>query len=259
MKSRMRIQSPSSILAYKYGHGFKWGCPRKYYLRYIKGLELKPKSSLIVGSIVHKTIQEFTKGYSQEILDWDYGKVRALTLNTLEQKWDPKKHELAAVCRNQFHYAQLSRDSKMMAINWLHQFIRDTLSGKGPPVTETRIVSESYGVQGVLDAVYNGHGQAEILDYKTSSFNDITPDLKLQLAIYSLLYKEEFGRLPDRVGVHFLKFPSTDKNPRRFKPTQKLIDYATREVELSHQLTQSDKESEYPCKCGGRCEEEFQC
>ncbi|NIM97107.1 MAG: CRISPR-associated protein Cas4, partial [candidate division Zixibacteria bacterium] len=182
-----RIQSPSSILAYKHGDGFKWGCPRKYYLRYIKGLEPKAKPSLIVGSIVHRTIQEITKAYREAMLGWDYGKVRALALNTLEQRWDSKKRELAAACRNQFHYAQLSRDSKMMAINWLHQFIRDVLAGKTLPMTETKIVSQNLGVQGVIDAVYNGHGQAEILDYKTSSFNDITPDVKLQLAIYSLL------------------------------------------------------------------------
>jgi len=57
-----RIQSPSSILAYKHGEGFKWGCPRKYYLRYIKGLEPRAKPSLIVGDIVHRTVQELTNG-----------------------------------------------------------------------------------------------------------------------------------------------------------------------------------------------------
>lgn len=253
-----RIQSPSSILAYKHGEGFKWGCPRKYYLRYIKGLEPRAKPSLIVGGIVHRTIEDLAKGYRQDMLDWDYGKVRALALKTLQQKWNPKKRELASACNNQFHYSQLFEDSKVMVINWLHQFIRDVLAGKPPPVTEARIVSQGLGVQGVIDAIYNGQGQMEILDYKTSSFNHITPDVKLQLAIYSLLYKEEFGKLPDRASVHFLKFPHGEKNPRRFKPTQKLIDYAAKEVELIHHLTQSDKESDYPCQCGGRCEEEFQ-
>lgn len=253
-----RTQSPSSILAYKHGEGFKWGCPRKYYLRYIRGLELRAKPSLIVGGIVHKTIEGLTKEYRQEMLDWDYGKVRTLALTTLHQKWNPKRRELAAACKNQFHYSQLFEDSKMMVINWLHQFIRDVLAGKTPPVTETRIVSEGFGVQGVIDAIYKGQGQAEILDYKTSSFNQITPDVKLQLAIYSLLYKEEFGKLPDRASVHFLKFSHGEKNPRRFKATQELINYAAKEVELIHELTQSDKESDYPCKCGSRCEEEFQ-
>jgi CRISPR/Cas system-associated exonuclease Cas4 (RecB family) len=253
-----RIQSLSSILAYKHGEGFNWGCPRKYYLRYIKRLKPKAKPSLIVGGIVHKTIEDLTKGYRQGMLDWDYGKVRTLALTTLQQKWNPKRHKLAAVCNNQFHCSQLFKDSKMMVINWLHQFIRDVLPGKTQPVTETRIVSEGLGVQGVIDAIYNGQGRAEILDYKTSSFNQITPDVKLQLAIYSLLYKEEYGKLPDRTIVHFLKSPHGEKNPRRFKPTQKLINYAARQVELIYQLTQSDKESDYPCQCGGWCEEEFQ-
>jgi CRISPR/Cas system-associated exonuclease Cas4 (RecB family) len=254
-----RIQSPSSILAYKHGDGFKWGCPRKYYLRYIKRLRPKPKPSLMVGGLIHKTIENVTKAYREEMLDWEYGKLRKLALTTLQHEWDRKKEELATVCKNQFHYAQLFKDSKMMVINWVHQFIKDVLSREDPPVTETRIVSERLGMQGVIDAIYNIQGEAEILDYKTSSFDQITPDVRLQLAVYALLYKEECGRLPDRVSVHFLKFPASDKNPRRFKPTEKLIDYAAREVNRIHELTQSDKESDYPCLCGGWCEEEFQC
>ena len=86
-----RIHSPSSILAYKHGDGFKWGCPRKYYLRYIKGMEPKIKPSLIVGNIIHRTIQDLTKGYRKEMLDWSYEKVRMRALSTLQQKWDLKK------------------------------------------------------------------------------------------------------------------------------------------------------------------------
>jgi len=258
-QTRKRIHSPSSILTYKYGNGFKWGCPRKYYLRYIKGVKAKQKSPLITGGIVHKTIEKFTRGYRREMLDWEYNKVRKLALTTLKENWDLKKHELAATCTNQHHYSQLLTNAQMMVINWLHQFIRDVLAGRGPPEPETRIVSERLGVQGVVDALYHHKGCAEIRDYKTSGYDAITPDIKLQLAIYSLLYKERFGTLPDRVSVHFLKFPRTEKNPRRFKATPTLIGYAMKEVQLIHELTQSDRESDYPCRCGGKCEEEFQC
>jgi len=248
-----RIHSPSSILTYKQGEGFKWGCPRKYFLRYIKRLRQKPKPALIIGDIVHKTIEEITRSYHKEMLDWDYQTFRAWVLKTLKKRWDLKKQEIAALSHNQFHYSKLLKDSEMMLINWLHQFIKDIIQAGAPPFAETRIVSKTHGVQGIIDAIYPG----EILDYKTSRSQEITPDIKLQLAIYTLLYHEQFGKLPERVGIHFLKFPSGDKNPRRFKPTQKLINYAIQEIALMHQLTQSDKESDYPCLCGGRCEEEF--
>ena len=86
----------------------------------------------------------------------------------------------------------------------------------------------------------------------------VTPDIKLQLAIYSLLEQEEHGKLPDRVSVHFLKFPSSKDNPRIFKPTQALVDWAAEEIRLMHKIIESEREEDYPCLCGGWCEREFE-
>jgi len=45
-----------------------------------------------------------------------------------------------------------------------------------------------------------------IIDYKTSKKNELNLDCLVQLAIYALLYREYFGRLPDKVGIHFLRY-----------------------------------------------------
>jgi CRISPR/Cas system-associated exonuclease Cas4 (RecB family) len=47
-----KYQSPTSINTYL-------RCPRKYYLRYIKGLKSKPSIHLIRGKAVHETIAQF--------------------------------------------------------------------------------------------------------------------------------------------------------------------------------------------------------
>ena len=49
-----KILSPTSINTYL-------RCPRKYYLKYIKGLKEKPSIYLIRGKAVHDTIVKFHK------------------------------------------------------------------------------------------------------------------------------------------------------------------------------------------------------
>ena len=56
-----------------------------------------------------------------------------------------------------------------MVLHWLHQFTRDVVGGKRPRAVETKIVSHSLGVQGVIDAVYECKGRLEVLDYKTGA------------------------------------------------------------------------------------------
>ena len=49
-----RFHSPTSINTYL-------RCPRKYYLRYIKGLKSKPSIHLVRGKAVHDAIAQFTE------------------------------------------------------------------------------------------------------------------------------------------------------------------------------------------------------
>ena len=252
-----RILSPSAILSYKRDEGFRWGCPRKYYLRYIKKLRPKSKMCFIVGQVVHQTAEAFVRDYSPNVLDLDYGEVRRRVLDRVGFLWNSRILEIQKLCADRGEVESHFEDTQKMAINWLHHFIREMSGGRSPPEPEKRILSQKHGAQGIVDARYSREF-VEIRDYKTSKYNAVTPDIKLQLAIYSLLELEANGKLPDRVSVHFLKFPSSKDNPKVFKPTQALVDWAAEEIRRMHKIIQSDREEDYPCLCGGWCEREFE-
>ena len=106
---------------------------------------------------------------------------------------------------------------------------------------------------GIIDAVFKDNGRILLLDYKTSKKNEITADIKVQLAVYALLYKEKFGRMPDIVAIDFLKH----QEERRFRADHKLLQYAAQICCDIHKKTVSNNETDYPCRCGGWCEKEF--
>ena len=106
---------------------------------------------------------------------------------------------------------------------------------------------------GIIDAVFTENGHILLLDYKTGKKNEITQDIKVQLAIYALLYREKYGSMPDIVAIDFLKH----QEEKRFRADQKLIQYAAQICFDIHQKTNSNNEKDYPCQCGGWCEKEF--
>jgi len=258
MNSRFkRIQSPSSILAYKRGDGFRWGCPRKYFLRYIKKLKTRPSLPLIVGSMVHSTIEDFTKAYLPEMLERETDELKRFALTFLQKHWLERRPELSRLCETNTKYVETYNECRDMVFNWLEVFLKEMRAGRSPPQAETRQVCHTFGVQGIRDARYPDPQNVEVRDYKTGEKTEITKDIKLQLGIYALLEKQCTGKLPDKVSVHFVRHPASKDNPRIFRPTQKLVDWVIHEIEDHHDRTQSDNEEDYPCVCGGWCEKEF--
>ncbi len=252
-----RILSPSAILSYKRDHEFRWGCPRKYYLRYIKKLKPKSKLCFVVGQVVHQVAEDLVREYTADVLEMPYSEFRAVALDRLGFLWNSRILEIQKLCGHRDEVGTQFQEAQKMVLNWLHQFIREMAAGISPPEPEKRLMSAKHGAQGIVDARYSREF-VEIRDYKTSKYADISPDIKLQLAIYSLLEQEAHGKLPDRVSVHFLKFPSSKDNPKIFKPTQALVDYAAEEIRRMHQIIESEREEDYPCLCGGWCAREFQ-
>ena len=106
---------------------------------------------------------------------------------------------------------------------------------------------------GIIDAIFKDNGRILLLYYKTGKKNEITQDIKVQMAIYALLYREKFGRMPDIVAIDFLKH----QEERRFRVSEKLIQYAAQICSDIHKITISNNEIDYPCQCGGWCDKEF--
>jgi CRISPR/Cas system-associated exonuclease Cas4 (RecB family) len=136
-----------------------------------------------------------------------------------------------------------------MLLNWLNHFVRKiyTMVGsfqerflKLTPLREQLMASDSLKAKGIIDAIENYDGQVRIMDYKTSNHSN-EEEYRLQLSIYTLLYYEKHGRLPDKAGIYFLK-----DRPKYIDVDDSLLALARKEIELIHKLTQSSQVKDYP-------------
>lgn len=256
-----RVQSPSSINTYKQ-------CPRKYYHQYIENIATLPNIHLVRGNITHAVLEKFYdidlpnhqqdhqtyfKTAIQKLLLFHWNKAKPL-LDELKLSLDQKK----------FYF----EETMLMLINWLNYFLnsldQELSSGlplpqafqKLTPVREQKYFSETYQVQGFIDAVHHLEDEIHLIDYKTNANMDITEVQTLQLAVYSLLYQEKYGVPPSKAGIFFLRHKL-----KLFKVDQELLDLAKKEIRLIHQNTESENITDYPqkqsslCKwSGGRCD-----
>jgi len=253
--SKERFQSPSSILTYLQ-------CPRKYFYRYVKGLEAKPSIHLVLGRAVHSAISFFHKADS-------YAENPRIFLQTLHdgtaehlnQKWQENRTELEALnltreeeedfygqalamlrnfCRGHGKKVAAFQHSRGLSLREAFERLR--------PKTETDLVSEHYGVRGRIDAVHDIDGETTIIDYKTSNKSRIDTEEVLQLAIYSLLFKETYGRMPNKAGIHFLRH-----GEKTLSTSPELLAFAKRTCQRIRKLTCHDEINKYPRKITGLC------
>jgi CRISPR/Cas system-associated exonuclease Cas4 (RecB family) len=177
-------------------------------------------------------------------------KMRRTLLQLFDRNWHKQKDVIQKLGLDCMTIDEFYAESQQMLLGWLERYLK---SGAGKPKTEIKLFSKTHKVMGIIDAVFIDNGRIVLLDYKTGKKNEITADIKIQLAIYALLYREKYGRMPDIVAIDFLKH----KEQRRFWADQKLIQYAAQICSDIHNKTISTHEKDYPCKCGGWCEKEF--
>jgi len=247
-----RVQSPSSINTYKQ-------CPRKYYYQYIEELTTKPSIHLIRGKIAHSVLEDFFKvnieNISEESYDFEF---KIILHELLSKHWQDSKEALSSLDLRASEVNFYLEETKQMLQYWLIDFIkklselRPELNFKNAfkkltPNTEVYLCSKENGVQGYIDAIYDDD-DVKIIDYKTSKRNHMSPAYKLQLAIYAMLYNEEYSRLPDQVGIHFLKF-----DEKCLDVDQDLVEFAKSECRLIHKNTLSNDIKDYPRQTSPLC------
>ena len=250
-----RLESPSSILAFMQ-------CPRKYYYRYVRGLEPERSIHLFVGSIVHASIQDFHNIKVERIpRQGFYDTLRFGMMQFFERNWDENAHEFEKLGLSSeeiaFHRgeARLMLDNfcqhhtaKMMAEQYRHNISLWEAFTRLRPRSETKIKSDKLGVMGVIDAIHDIDGETLIIDYKTSKKNEIDRDCLIQLAIYALLYKELTGKSPDRVGIHFLRH-----GERILNVSPGLLALGEEKCAEIRNLNRSDEQEDYPKRKSGLC------
>jgi len=236
-----KFQSPTSINTYL-------RCPRKYYLRYIKGLKSKPSIHLIRGKAVHETIAQFSQMNFDRSADPET--IDNTLLDLFGKNWHTQNSEIQRLVIDGKTIDEFYSESQEMLTGWLKRYLEKRYNR---PKTEIKLFSKTHKVMGIIDAVFTDNGRILLLDYKTGKKNEITQDIKVQLAVYALLYREKFGRMPDIVAIDFLKH----QEERRFRASEKLIQYAAQICSDIHKKTISNTEKDYPCQCSGWCDKEF--
>jgi len=252
---KRRIESPTSILTYMQ-------CPRKYYYRYVENLPQMPSIHLIAGDAAHKAIQAFHKTDTTDMTaEGFFEKMRNKISAQLDHAWEAKAGELArtnlSTEEKHVHYEKTKElvlkfyqyhTNKILAHKRHYSLTLFEAWQKLKPTTENSLISESYGVQGRIDATHKIDGQTIIIDYKTSKKDEMTTDCVLQLSIYTLLHKEAYGRMPDKAGIHFLRSKEI-----LMPASVQLLNLAKHTCHNIHRQTISNDINNYPRKRSGLC------
>ena len=188
--------SPTSINTYL-------RCPRKYYLKYIKGLKEKPSIYLIRGKAVHDTLAKFHQMDLPNPMDFEKMKIDLLSL--FNHYWLKQENEMQTLELPQETLNEYYHESAEMLLGWLRTHLKAIANGQTKPETEVKLFSDTHGVMGIIDAIHRQNGNVSLTDYKTSKKDTLTQDIKIQMAIYALLYEDNYGVLPDTIIIDFLK------------------------------------------------------
>ncbi|MFH1456082.1 MAG: PD-(D/E)XK nuclease family protein [archaeon] len=248
-----RIQSPSSINTYRQ-------CPRRYFFSYIMQLPSLPSIHLIRGNIVHSTLEDFFKieptTLSKEGFEIE---LNVILLESFNKHWMNKESKLNELDLTAEQLAFYKDESMRMLNNWFQGFMNKLNLRMEKlefvesfnyikPKTELQYQSTELGVRGFIDAIHEEKDFVTLIDYKTSKKDTLTDDYKLQLGIYALMYEEQHGVRPNRVGVNFLKY-----SEKFCHVDDQLIEFAKYEIRKVHEGTQTKEIKDYPKKESALC------
>ena len=251
-----RVESPSSINTFKQ-------CPRKYYYQYIAKLPVLPNVHQVRGNIAHSTLEHFYNLDVSSFTEENYIlKFRESIQKLFVHQWNQYQSKLKDLHLNQDQVQFYFEETMLMLMNWTNHFIEDLgacmqhkqLSIQDAflyltPLREQEYTSDNYSIRGFIDAVHHLDDEVHLIDYKTNASLEVKDSIRLQLAIYSLLYQEKNGKPPSKVGIFFLRHKL-----KLVKVDEELLDLAKREIELIHAHT-STKENitDYPRCTGPLC------
>ncbi|MFP4523533.1 MAG: RecB family exonuclease [Candidatus Nanoarchaeia archaeon] len=245
---KKRMQSPSSINIY-------FQCPRKYYYQYKLKMKTKPSIHLVRGSAAHYALETLYK-VVPEVLSENYRHdLHIVGKELLKKSWKDLKSDFDKLDMLPEQIEVFYNDTLLMIanqINFIVDKIEERMQKKGEsfvdafkamiPLVEEEYLSWDYYVKGFIDVIEQHDGKIRLMDYKTSKKNKLTDQYKLQLAIYALLYKDKHNKLPDEVGLYFVKFPEPEL---AIPVTEELIQHAKFHIEQIHASTLSDDIADY--------------
>ena len=251
-----RLESPSSINTFKQ-------CKRKYYYQYIEKIPTSSNIHQIRGNIAHSVLEDF---YEINVADFNEESYKLKFKESIQKlcfyHWNKSKPKLDELGLSPDQTRFYFEETMLMLMNWINYFIEDfeKLRNKEnsslgqafykiTPIREQRYKSDEHFVRGFIDAIKHVEDEVHIIDYKTNSKFDFKDSIKLQLAIYSLLYFEKHGKKPSKVGIFFLR-----NKLKMMNVDDELLELAKREISLIHQHTSTKEHvNDYPQTVTGLC------
>lgn len=234
-------------------------CPRKYYYRYIAKLPTTTSIHLVRGSVAHKVMEDIYDVSLDHIPDAAFlPTLRVVLQEKLRQEWENARTELESLGLPALDIEMYYDETRVMVNNFYHWLV-DRMRATHPddlkeafkrakPEREVELRSDTHGVRGYADAIHREGDKIVIIDYKTSNKAEISPEYHLQLSIYGMIYEEK-ERIPDEVGILFLKFGIEQRIP----VTRSMVEMAKVEVREVRERTQSTKKEDYPMRPGPLC------
>ncbi|MEA3399048.1 MAG: PD-(D/E)XK nuclease family protein, partial [Patescibacteria group bacterium] len=246
-------------------------CPRKYFYIYKLKMRTAPSIHLVRGSAAHYALEKL---YSlvPEVLSDNYRQdLKTIAVELLKKAWKDSKEEFDKLDMSEQQIEQYLEETKTMMlnqVNFVSEKIDSYIQSKDSnfvdafralsPKVEEEYLSWDYYVKGFIDVIEDFDGVVRLMDYKTSKRAKMSDQYKLQLAIYALLYSEKHGKLPDEVGIYFVKFPQPEMT---LKVDDELLQLAKFKIEQIHASTTGDDIVDFPknqtplCKwSSGQCD-----
>jgi len=200
-------------------------CRRKYFYKYKLGVPEDTSIELELGNLVHQAIKQKVEHSDKSIED------------IFDQLWEEEKDKLGKFRLSKAEADRYYKEYRKMVQNWEMDFNADAKMQ-----CEVPLKSENYHVLGVVDEISEKEGKVRILDNKTPRIEGLSKDHETQLAIYALLYLENFGKLPDHIGIRFLRTGSKQYLP----VNDKLISKAIFECKMMRVKNLANNIQEYP-------------
>ncbi len=203
-------------------------------------LPVKDSIYALRGSIVHNVLEKFYDIDPAELTNVNYKKLIPEKISHLfKTEWAAMNEKLNNLGLSKDELDLFFEDSTVQLAKWNDKFLKQLekklqevfLIKKAwdyyyPKFRELKLVSDTMGVLGFVDQVLELNGRTLVIDFKTSKSPKISPEYRLQLALYNLMYKEKFG-VESETFLWFLKFglakvviSENDKTDAKFKVEQ---------------------------------------
>lgn len=230
----------------------QFGCPRKFYYRYIAKIPGKPSIYFPLGNIPHYTLELFFKLKIYEKHE-EYADLRNAIFDLHKTVWNEKLSQLQKFNLGPTELDNYYQESKKMVLNFLHSFLKEDPIDPNPD-TERTLWARRSKLMARIDRRAKTKNSHHLIDYKTSKSNKLWDDTKLQLTIQWICHCEETGEMNHKVGAHFLRYPD---DPQMMIPSPWEIEKTKMLADEVRSKTRTTDINDYPCTCGGKCRQDF--